>query len=100
MPQHVAQVWHDIHEALRDQPAFVHATPSLGIVRVILPASADAAAIERLAQIGATVIYERLRSDLWQSLSPSVVSDRISQRVKEAFDPFNLLNPGILGPKL
>jgi hypothetical protein len=30
-------------------------------------------------------------------LSPSVVGDRISQGIKGAFDPSNILNPGILG---
>jgi FAD/FMN-containing dehydrogenase len=34
---------------------------------------------------------------VWERLSPSVIGDRISQRVKNAFDPLGILNPGILG---
>ena len=100
IPQQVGALWHAIHSALGEQPAFVHSTPSLGIVRCILPSDVSLEAIEKLSQLQATVIFERLRRDDWERFSPSVVSDRISQRVKTAFDPSNILNPGILGPKL
>ena len=100
VPQQVGQLWHAIHHALREQPAFVHATPSLGIVRCILPSDSSFDAIEKLSQLQASVIFERLSREGWERFSPSVVSDRISQRVKAAFDPFNILNPGILGLKL
>jgi FAD/FMN-containing dehydrogenase len=100
IPQQVGQLWHAVHSALGEQPAFVHSTPSLGIVRCILPPDASFDAIEKLSQIKATVIFERLPRAAWESFSPSVVSDRLSQRVKTAFDPLNILNPGILGPKL
>ena len=43
------------------------------------------------------VIFERLPADVWSEVSPSVVSDELSQRVKRAFDPHYILNPGILG---
>ena len=100
IPQQVGQLWHAIHRALGDQPAFVHATPSLGIVRCILPSDAPLDAISNLSQLHASMNFERLSSEGWERFSPSVVSDRISQRVKTAFDQFNILNPGILGPKL
>jgi FAD/FMN-containing dehydrogenase len=44
------------------------------------------------------MIFERLPERAWQTLAPSVIADRISQRLKSAFDPFGLLNPGIMGP--
>jgi glycolate oxidase FAD binding subunit len=100
IPQQVGRLWHEIHGALEEQPAFVHSTPSLGIVRCILPSDASIDTIGKLSQLQATVIFERLPREGWERFSPSVVSDRISQRVKTAFDPFNILNPGILGPKL
>jgi len=43
------------------------------------------------------VIFEKLPPEVWSSVSPSVVSDGLSQGVKRAFDPHNILNPGILG---
>jgi glycolate oxidase FAD binding subunit len=100
IPQRVGQLWHDLHRALADQPALLHATPSLGVVRCILPSNVGHDALERLSSIQATVIFERMHASTWQTFSPSVVSDRISQGVKNAFDPLNILNPGILGPKL
>lgn len=42
-------------------------------------------------------VFERLPADAWKVVSPSVVSDPLSQGIKRAYDPFNLLNPGILG---
>jgi FAD/FMN-containing dehydrogenase len=33
---------------------------------------------------------------VWTSI-PSVVSDSLSQGLKKAYDPHNILNPGILG---
>jgi glycolate oxidase FAD binding subunit len=43
------------------------------------------------------VIFERLPPDVWSSVSPSVVGDPLSRGIKKAYDPFNILNPGILG---
>jgi hypothetical protein len=101
LPQRVAQIWTDARNTLAGiDGALMHATPSLGIIRCILPAGTPLLFLERLANAspGAMIVYERLPSHMWASLSPSVVSDRISQRLKRAFDPSNILNPGILGP--
>jgi glycolate oxidase FAD binding subunit len=43
------------------------------------------------------VIFEKLPADVWPEVSPSVVSDELSRGIKRAFDPHNILNPGILG---
>jgi FAD/FMN-containing dehydrogenase len=43
------------------------------------------------------VIFEKLHPDIWPVVSPSAVSDALSQRIKRAYDPHNILNPGILG---
>ena len=43
------------------------------------------------------VIFEKLPAEIWEGISPSVVSDSLSLGVKRAFDPHNILNPGILG---
>jgi glycolate oxidase FAD binding subunit len=44
-----------------------------------------------------TLIYEMLPPDVWREVSPSVVSNPLSQGIKKAYDPYNILNPGILG---
>jgi len=43
------------------------------------------------------VIFEKLPADVWPVVSPSVASDPLSRGIKRAYDPHNILNPGILG---
>ncbi|MEO8575330.1 MAG: FAD-binding protein [Gemmatimonadales bacterium] len=100
-PGRTAELWTKAQRAAASvSGAMMHATPSLGIVRCILPGTITAAVVESfvLSAESSSTVYERLPSSLWETLSPSVTSDRISQRVKRAFDPDNILNPGILGP--
>ena len=101
LPGRVADLWTNLRRsATAVSGAMMHATPSLGIVRCIIPGNSSLDAVELLiaSATGATKLYERLPSSLWDSMSPSVTDDRISQRIKRAFDPGNILNPGILGP--
>jgi hypothetical protein len=44
-----------------------------------------------------TVIFEKLPAEVWSVVSPSIVSDPLSRGIKKAYDPHNVLNPGILG---
>lgn len=100
LPQHVAHVWNSARSVISGiAGGAMHATPSLGIVRCIVPGSTPLETIERMLYWPqTTVIFERLPSNAWSILSPTVVGDTLAQRVKRAFDPDNLLNPGILGP--
>jgi hypothetical protein len=70
-------------------------------VRCIVPRSVGVESLERAAGSipGMTVIYEKMPAEMWPVLSPSVISDRLSQGIMGAFDPHRLLNPGILGPR-
>jgi FAD/FMN-containing dehydrogenase len=43
------------------------------------------------------VVFEKLPSEVWAHVSPSVVADPLSQGIKRAYDPYGILNPGILG---
>jgi glycolate oxidase FAD binding subunit len=100
LPQYVPHVWTSARSVMSGiDGGAMHATPSLGIVRCIIPPSTPYDTIERmLSWPQTTVIFERLPSTGWRIFSPSIVGDALSQRVKRAFDPGDLLNPGILGP--
>ena len=81
--------------------------PRRGVIRVIAAAGESAGTPEWSPNVffkseegdhSSEVIFEKLPADVWPLVSPTVVSDGLSRRVKDAFDPFNILNPGILGP--
>ena len=83
--------------------------PRRGVLRIIVGAADDADGDGGNSVIGGSqdlqiegadaseVIFERLPADVWREVSPSVVSDELSQRIKRSFDPHHILNPGILG---
>ena len=77
----------------------MHASIGRGTVRCVVPRDLPRDAIERLGAPDAdwTLILETAPASIWSSLSPSAISDRVSQSVRRAFDPLAILNPGILG---
>lgn len=80
-----------------------HATVMRGVVRCLVGAGSGQPTFDELAAIArplesARLIPERL-GELWSRVAPSSVNDPISRRVKEAFDPASVLNPGILGAR-
>ena len=96
-PSRVAEVWTQAREAVASAPgAVLIASVGRGVVRCIVPDDAHEAA-RNLARCEATVIFERLPAELWSELAPSPVRDRLSRSVKDRFDPFGVLNPGVLG---
>jgi glycolate oxidase FAD binding subunit len=74
-----------------------------GVLRVV--ASPESQTVDQSASVdvriesgdSAEVIYEKLDPQVWSHVSPSVASDPLSQGIKKSYDPFNILNPGILG---
>ena len=75
-----------------------------GVVRIVVANSASGGVSELNASglaldrpVEGSFVFERLPAEAWKTVSPSVVSDRLSQGIKQAYDPLNLLNPGILG---
>jgi glycolate oxidase FAD binding subunit len=78
--------------------AFMHATPAFGIVRCIVRANdgRSESVTRAFASATSTRIGERLPGYGWSAL-PSAVADPLSRRVKATFDPYDRLNPGILG---
>jgi FAD/FMN-containing dehydrogenase len=98
LPGKTAELWIGARDALRDVPnALMHSTPSLGVVRCVLP-TVSIDLMQKLSALTSSVVYERMPAEQWNVLSSTVVGDRISQGIKKAFDPSNILNPGILGP--
>jgi glycolate oxidase FAD binding subunit len=89
--------------------AHVHASVGRGVARVVVPSPeaprlAAAFGPGRFALGGqpGSQRFERLPAELWPALAPSPLgtatgAGRLSRRVKRAFDPSGVLNPGILG---
>jgi FAD/FMN-containing dehydrogenase len=109
MPSLVAATWRHALECCAGCPdALIHASLARGVVRAIIPAadpSSDAGALARVLGAGGRSfegrrIAERLPAALWSAEPPAGGVDRLSRRVRLAFDPWHILNPGILGEGL
>lgn len=81
-----------------------HGSVLRGVVRCLspVPDSAPTAVAAAIADITRPVlelrrVFERLPSVLWPALAPTAIGDRLSSRLRDAFDPHGILNPGILG---
>jgi glycolate oxidase FAD binding subunit len=86
---------------------YTYMDPRRGALRIVLAAD-QAGGVHSTSAIGSTeefqtgngsseVIFEKLPAEIWQTISPGVVSDPLSRGIKRAFDRHNILNPGILG---
>ena len=101
-PAQLADTWQQASDLARDlRGALLHASVGRGVVRIIIPRT-DSPSLERAiwARRVETRVFERLPGVLWPTLAPSTVRDPLSRRVKHAFDPRHLLNPGILGEEV
>ena len=100
---------HALATAARLPGAWVHASVGRGIARCVVPPGIEPAAIADAFAPGSfavagepgTLLFERLPAQLWPTLSPSAMPDgptgRLMRKVKDAYDPHHLLNPGIMG---
>lgn len=97
-PSELASLWHDLGRCLAVIPgAYRQATIERGIARLVVPSDAGSALAGQLPGLAERwhVIGERLPADAWRRL-PAEASDRLSVGVRAAFDPLQLLNPGLL----
>ncbi|HJP86302.1 MAG TPA: FAD-binding protein [Gemmatimonadaceae bacterium] len=81
---------------------FTSIDPRRGVIRVVAGAVDGADSSNQIAAgvvqtDSSEIVFEKLPADLWSVVSPSVVADPLSQGIKRAYDPHNILNPGILG---
>jgi hypothetical protein len=77
--------------------AYRQATLDRGIARLVVPAEAGGALAGQLPGLAErwSVIGERLPTEAWRQL-PAEAGDRLSAGVRAAFNPLQLLNPGLL----
>ncbi len=101
LPAELEGTWNEAGSIARACPGtLIHASPSRGVVRVIVPVTGDAIAFLRMSfprNAPVKRIGERLPGQLWPVIAPAPTADRISKGIKSAFDVHNILNPGILG---
>ena len=98
LPSRIAETWQHAQAIVATGSGVMHASVGRGIVRCI--STPDAGAATRAfgaSAFGGTTIFERLPAELWPQLAPSLATDEISRRIRAAFDPHTMLNPGILG---
>ena len=103
-PSRVAALWERAASIVGRAGGSAHATLQRGVVRCILPVEDHApeesarlrGIIGALQHLG-TSIVERLPAPLWPSVVPPAAMDPLSVRVRDAYDPDRLLNPGVLG---
>ena len=99
----LGELWRQLERQLEPAGALMHATIGRGIVRCIIPSKGDSVRLAKtlrelpVPENSIARVFERLPAELWAELAPSTMNDPLHRRVKEAFDPAMLLNPGILG---
>ena len=88
----------------RQSHVFTYVSPVRGSMRIIAQPVADAATgaeaeviVSMESETDTAFAFETLPADVWPHVSPSVVSDSLSRGIRKAYDPHNILNPGILG---
>ncbi len=100
LPTDVPTIWEAGNSALtKHRDAWMHSTFSRGIVRMVSCESENSEAQDAVRTFGSAgrPVFESLPVNMWAQLSPGVTLNRLSQGVKRAYDPLNILNPGLLG---
>jgi glycolate oxidase FAD binding subunit len=103
LPSSIGALCSRTSELTEKRGGFAHATLARGVVRCVLPAPEDDDSMEsRRADLsllarGVTIVGERMPATLWGTIARSGASDDLAERVRNAFDPDHIMNPGILG---
>jgi glycolate dehydrogenase FAD-binding subunit len=99
-PSEIGTTWEEASRIVHGAPgALLHATPTRGVVRAIVPNGGENVARLTTALVTpmqSKRVGERLPHQLWSAF-PTRALDGIGGRLKQAFDPHGVLNRGILG---
>lgn len=99
-PADVDATWHDGTSLVgTTRGAWCSASLTRGIVRCVLPAgdAAGQSLATVLAGFASHVVAERAPVQLWSVRPLARPADPLQSRIRDAFDPHRVLNPGILG---
>ncbi|HEY9229420.1 MAG TPA: FAD-binding protein [Gemmatimonadaceae bacterium] len=101
LPSEIDRAWDEAAAVASDCPGtMIHASPVRGVVRCIVPTDSTTApqSVLDLFRSATTTkrVGERLTSDAWTQIA-SPLADALPSRLKQAFDPRGVLNPGIFG---
>lgn len=90
--------WTDAGTIAAPNPgSLVHATAARGIVRCIIQSAADDRLASALAPVASRIVAERLPERLWALAPFRRKADPLESRVRAAFDPYDILNRGVMG---
>jgi len=100
-PSEIGATWAEANRIVQGiSDALLHATLARGMVRCIVPNTTENVARLTAALATSTQskrIGERLPEQLWATAFPGRAMAGVGGRLKQAFDPRGVLNPGILG---
>jgi len=99
LPSEFAATWSEASRLVARWPgASCHGDPGRGVVRCVLPPSVGEENVRPIIDVpsSGTRIFEQLPPSLWPLVTPAV-REPLELRIKAAFDPHGVLNPGILG---
>jgi glycolate oxidase FAD binding subunit len=101
LPSEFGTTWSVARRVIERWPgAYYHGDAARGVVRCVLPLDgangADGLSAVLRIPFARTRIFERLPTTFWP-LVPPAVRTPLEHRIKAAFDPHGILNPGILG---
>jgi len=103
LPSKIGVAFARVASMAEELGGYAHATLTRGVVRCVIPTPIDErslgalhASLVALAST-ATVVGERMPAPLWSSVSRAGDSASLAERVRQAFDPDRVMNPGVCG---